>query len=93
MVPDALPHTEVRLPGNHRRAALAREFTRTTPTDWGHRSWQDAAHVVSDLVSNVLLHAHGRPVARVVERPSTVWGVSSRGRGKVVWCDLPAVPT
>jgi anti-sigma regulatory factor (Ser/Thr protein kinase) len=121
----ALAHTEVRLPENHRSAALAREFTRTTLTRWGHLSWQDAAQVVSELVSNVLLHAHGEPVLRLqdvdggvrvevwddspqppvirrsgpgglgmqlVERMSTSWGVSRRGRGKIVWCQLPAVP-
>jgi len=121
----ALTHTEVRLPENHRSAALAREFTRKTLTRWGHRSWQDAAQVVSELVSNVLMHAHGEPVVRLmdidggirvevwdaspqppviqrsgpgglgmqlVERLSTSWGVSRRGRGKIVWCQLPAVP-
>ncbi|HEY7597117.1 MAG TPA: ATP-binding protein [Actinophytocola sp.] len=121
----ALTHTEVRLPENHRSAAMAREFTRKTLMRWGHRSWQDAAQVVSELVSNVLLHAHGEPVVRLmdvgdgvrvevcddspqppvirragagglgmqlVERLSTSWGVSRRGRGKVVWCQLPAAP-
>ncbi|HEV7652903.1 MAG TPA: ATP-binding protein [Actinophytocola sp.] len=121
----ALTHTEVRLPENHCSAAMAREFTRRTLTGWGHQSWQDAAQVVSELVSNVLLHAHGQPVLRLldvgggvrvevsddspqpptvrrtgpgglgmqlVERMSTAWGVSRRGRGKVVWCELPAVP-
>ncbi len=121
----ALPHTEVRLPENHRSAALAREFTRKTLTRWGHHSWQDAAQVVSELVSNVLLHGHGEPVLRLldveggvrvevsddspqppvirrsgpgglgmqlVDRLSTSWGVSRRGRGKMVWCQLPAVP-
>jgi anti-sigma regulatory factor (Ser/Thr protein kinase) len=122
----ALTQTEVRLPENHRSAAMAREFTRETLTRWGHRSWGDAAQVVSELVSNVLLHAHGQPVLRLsdvgdgvrvevsddspqppivrrtgpgglgmqlVERMSRAWGVSRRGRGKVVWCELPAVPT
>jgi anti-sigma regulatory factor (Ser/Thr protein kinase) len=117
--------TEVRLPENDGSAALAREFTRRTMTRWGHLSWQDAAQVVSELVSNVLLHAHGQPVLRLmevaggvrvevsddspqpptvrragpgglgmqlVERMSTTWGVSRQGRGKVVWCELPAVP-
>ncbi len=121
----AVTRTEVRLPENHRSAAMAREFTRETLTRWGHHSWQDAAQVVSELVSNVLLHAHGQPVLRLtdvgdgvrvevaddspqpptvrrsgpgglgmqlVERMSTAWGVSKRGRGKVVWCDLPAAP-
>jgi anti-sigma regulatory factor (Ser/Thr protein kinase) len=121
----ALTRTEVRLPENHRSAAIAREFTRSTLTGWGHHSWQDAAQVVSELVSNVLLHAHGQPVLRLldvqggvrvevsddspqpptvrhtgpgglgmqlVERLSTAWGVSRRGRGKVVWCELPAAP-
>jgi anti-sigma regulatory factor (Ser/Thr protein kinase) len=115
-----LSHTEVRLPENQRSAALAREFTRDTLAEWGH-AWQDAAQVVSELVSNVLLHAHGQPVVRLVavsggvrvevsddspqpptvrrsgpgglgmqlvERMSRSWGVSRRGRGKVVWCEL-----
>ena len=117
-----MTRTEVRLPENHRSAAMAREFTRRTLTAWGHAGWQDAAQVVSELVSNVLLHAHGRPVLRLsevaegvrvevsddspqpptvrlggpgglgmqlVERMSTAWGVARRGRGKVVWCELP----
>ena len=121
-----MTHTEVRLPENHHSAALAREFTRRTLTGWGHHGWQDAAQVVSELVSNVLLHAHGEPVVRLlavatgvrvevaddspqpptvvrsatgglgmklVERLSTAWGVSRRGRGKVVWCELPAAPS
>jgi hypothetical protein len=78
--------------------------------------------VVSELVSNVLLHAHGGPMVRlvglpagirvevaddspqptalhadlggfglrVVERLGRAWGVSRRGHGKVVWCELPA---
>lgn len=116
---------EVRLPENHRSAALAREFTRKTLTRWGHHGWQDAAQVVSELVSNVLLHGHGQPVVRLsaghdgirvevaddsplpptvrandtgglgmrlVERMSTAWGVLKLDRGKVVWCELPAVP-
>lgn len=121
----ALTRTELRLPEDHQSAAVAREFTRRTLTGWGHHSWQDAAQVVSELVSNVLLHAHGQPVLRLedmgdgvrvevyddsplpptvrrtgpgglgmqlVERMSTAWGVSRWGRGKVVWCHLPAVP-
>ncbi len=120
-----MTHTEVRLPENHRSAALAREFTRKTLSRWGHACWQDAEQVVSELVSNVLLHAHGQPVLRLlevsagvrievsddspqpptvrrsgpgglgmqlVERMSSAWGVSRRGRGKVVWCELPAAP-
>jgi anti-sigma regulatory factor (Ser/Thr protein kinase) len=116
----ALTHTEVRLPENQFSAALAREFTRHTLTKWGH-AWQDAVQVVSELVSNVQLHAHGQPVVRLlavpggvrvevsddspqpptlrqsgpgglgmqlVERMSRSWGVSRRGRGKVVWCEL-----
>lgn len=116
----ALPQTEVRLPENNRSAALARDFTRETLIRWGHPSWYDAAQVASELVSNVLLHAHGEPVLRLrdlaggvrievgddspvaptgdglglqlVARLATRWGVSRRGRGKVVWCLLPAVP-
>jgi anti-sigma regulatory factor (Ser/Thr protein kinase) len=118
----AITRTEVRLPENDHSAALAREFTRRTLTAWGHSGWHDAAQVVSELVSNVLLHAHGQPVLRLsevadgvrvevsddspqpptvrrtgpgglgmqlVERMSTAWGVVRRGRGKIVWCELP----
>jgi anti-sigma regulatory factor (Ser/Thr protein kinase) len=121
----ALTQAEVRLPENDLSAALARDFTRETLTGWGHHGWQDAVQVVSELVSNVLLHAHGSPVVRLsyasagvrvevvddsplppsilrsgpggfglrlVERLATTWGVSRQGRGKVVWCELPAVP-
>lgn len=121
----ALTHAEVRLPENNLSAALARDFTRETLTGWGHQGWQDAVQVVSELVSNVLLHAHGSPVVRLshapagvrvevvddspllptilrsgpggfglrlVERLATAWGVSRQGRGKIVWCELPATP-
>jgi hypothetical protein len=116
----ALAQTEVCLPENNRSATLAREFTRETMTRWGRHGWHDAAQVASELVSNVLLHAHGQPVLRLqdlgddvlievcddsplpptpgglglqlVDRMATRWGVSRQGRGKVVWCLLPAVP-
>ena len=29
---------------------------------------------------------------RVVEQLSSAWGASRRGRGKVVWCELPTAP-
>jgi anti-sigma regulatory factor (Ser/Thr protein kinase) len=29
---------------------------------------------------------------RVIEQLSSAWGASRRGRGKVVWCELPAAP-
>lgn len=117
----ARPHAEVRFPESPRSAALARAFTRRTLTDWGHQGWPDAVQVVSELVTNVLLHAHGGPVVRLtwaphgvrievsddsplpptvptglglslVARLTTAWGVVRRGGGKVVWCELPAVP-
>jgi anti-sigma regulatory factor (Ser/Thr protein kinase) len=118
----AMTYSEVRLPEQHHSAAMARDFTRRTLTEWGH-GWEDAVLVVSELVTNVVLHAHGRPVLRLLDvgdgvrvevaddspqppiirytspgglgmrlvaRMSTTWGVSRRGRGKVVWCVLPA---
>jgi anti-sigma regulatory factor (Ser/Thr protein kinase) len=115
---------ELRLAERNTSAALARQFTRTTLTSWNcGGSHDDIVLVVSELVTNALLHGHGTPVVRlldepdrlrievcddspslpvshsvtdtsglglrVVEQVSAAWGASRRGRGKVVWCELP----
>lgn len=121
---------ELRLAERNSSAALARQFTRSTVAGWqsdDHRdNLEDIVLVVSELVTNALLHGHGTPVVRlldggdnvrvevcddspllpvshrvtptsglglrVVEQLSSAWGASRRGRGKVVWCELPAAP-
>jgi anti-sigma regulatory factor (Ser/Thr protein kinase) len=115
---------ELRLAERNTSAALARQFTRTTLAAWQSAgSHDDVVLVVSELVTNALLHGHGTPVVRllddgdrirvevcddspllpvshrvtpasglglrVVEQLSSAWGASRRGRGKVVWCELP----
>lgn len=118
---------ELRLAERNTSAALARQFTRTTLASWqggeGGDNVEDVVLVVSELVTNALLHGHGTPVVRlldgdghvrvevcddspllpvshrvtptsglglrVVEQLSSAWGASRRGRGKVVWCELP----
>lgn len=119
---------ELRLAERNTSAALARQFTRATLASWrnGERgeNTEDVVLVVSELVTNALLHGHGTPVVRladggdhvrievcddspllpvshrvtptsglglrVVEQLSSAWGASRRGRGKVVWCELPS---
>lgn len=121
---------ELRLAERNTSAAHARQFTRSTLARWqygGRRgNLEDIVLVVSELVTNALLHGHGTPVVRlldgddhirvevcddspllpvshrvtqtsglglrVVEQLSSAWGASRRGRGKVVWCELPAAP-
>jgi anti-sigma regulatory factor (Ser/Thr protein kinase) len=118
---------ELRLAERNTSAALARQFTRATLTGWqSPGSHDDIVLVVSELVTNALLHGHGAPVVRllgeadririevcddspllpvshrvastsglglrVVEQLSSAWGASRRGRGKVVWCELPTTP-
>jgi anti-sigma regulatory factor (Ser/Thr protein kinase) len=121
---------ELRLAERNTSAALARQFTRTTLARWANSQAadhvEDVVLVVSELVTNALLHGHGTPVVRlldsgdrvrvevcddspllpvshrvtptsglglrVVEQLSSAWGASRRGRGKVVWCELPAAP-
>jgi anti-sigma regulatory factor (Ser/Thr protein kinase) len=121
---------ELRLAERNTSAALARQFTRSTLAGWQHGerrdNLEDIVLVVSELVTNALLHGHGTPVVRlldggdqvrvevcddspllpvshrvtptsglglrVVEQLSSAWGASRRGRGKVVWCELPAAP-
>lgn len=118
---------ELRLAERNTSAALARQFTRSTLASWAAPgSHDDIVLVVSELVTNALLHGHGTPMVRlfdgadrirvevcddspllpvshrvtptsglglrVVEQLSSAWGASRRGRGKVVWCELPATP-
>jgi anti-sigma regulatory factor (Ser/Thr protein kinase) len=118
---------ELRLAERNTSAALARQFARSTLAAWDcGGSHEDIVLVVSELVTNALLHGHGTPVVRllgdsemvrvevcddspllpvshrvsptsglglrVVEQLSTAWGASRRGRGKVVWCELPTSP-
>lgn len=121
---------ELRLAERNTSAALARQFTRSTLARWqdggANDNIEDIVLVVSELVTNALLHGHGTPVVRlldggdrirvevcddspllpvshrvtptsglglrVVEQLSSAWGASRRGRGKVVWCELPAAP-
>jgi anti-sigma regulatory factor (Ser/Thr protein kinase) len=121
---------ELRLAERNTSAALARQFTRSTLAGWQRgthgETIDDIVLVVSELVTNALLHGHGTPVVRlldggdqvrvevcddspllpvshrvtptsglglrVVEQLSSAWGASRRGRGKVVWCELPAAP-
>jgi len=115
---------ELRLAERNTSAAVARQFTRSTLTTWDcGGSHDDIVLVVSELVTNALLHGHGTPVVRLVDEPdrlrievcddspllpvshnvteasglglrvveqvSAAWGASRRGRGKVVWCELP----
>jgi anti-sigma regulatory factor (Ser/Thr protein kinase) len=118
---------ELRLAERNTSAALARQFTRSTLASWqSPGSHDDIVLVVSELVTNALLHGHGTPMVRlfdgadrvrvevcddspllpvshrvtptsglglrVIEQLSSAWGASRRGRGKVVWCELPATP-
>lgn len=113
---------ELRLSERATSAGLAREFVRATLTSWESSvDVADTVLVVSELVTNVLLHAHGAPLIRLlpavdgvrvevcddspqpplparglglalVDSLATSWGSSPRGRGKAVWCELPATP-
>jgi hypothetical protein len=58
---------ELRLAERATSAGLAREFVRTTLTSWQSAvDADDAVLVVSELVTNVLLHAHGAPLIRLL---------------------------
>ncbi|GAB1515767.1 ATP-binding protein [Actinophytocola sp. KF-1] len=59
---------ELRLAERDTSAALARQFTRSTLAAWRSRcSHDDFVLVVSELVTNALLHGHGTPVVRLVD--------------------------
>ena len=105
--------------------AAVRRFTRLTLLAWASEvAVDDALLIVTELATNALLHAGGRPVLRLsvtgtelrievyddspappvrraagadggwglalVERLSSAWGTTRHGRGKLVWCALPA---
>lgn len=58
---------ELRLSERATSAGLAREFVRTTLTSWDSSiDVDDAVLAVSELVTNVLLHAHGAPLIRLL---------------------------
>lgn len=57
---------ELRLAERNTSAALARQFTRATLAGWRLEvSHDDAVLVVSELVTNALLHGHGTPMVRL----------------------------
>jgi len=62
---------ELRLSERNSSAALARQFTRSTLAGWqaGTRpdNIEDIVLVVSELVTNALLHGHGTPVVRLLD--------------------------
>jgi hypothetical protein len=105
--------------------AAVRRFTRLTLLAWASDvAVDDALLIVTELATNALQHAGGRPVLRLsvtatevrvevfddspappvrrpagadggwglalVERLSSAWGTARHGRGKLVWCALPA---
>lgn len=58
---------ELRLSERATSAGLAREFARTTLLSWQSPvDVDDAVLVVSELVTNALLHAHGTPLIRLL---------------------------
>jgi anti-sigma regulatory factor (Ser/Thr protein kinase) len=59
---------ELRLAERNTSAALARQFTRSTLASWqsGDGDVEDVVLVVSELVTNALLHGHGTPVVRLL---------------------------
>jgi anti-sigma regulatory factor (Ser/Thr protein kinase) len=62
---------EFAVPEALRGVPLAREFTRATLAGWrcGAELLSDALLVVTELVTNALLHGHGVPVVRLAARP------------------------
>jgi anti-sigma regulatory factor (Ser/Thr protein kinase) len=61
---------ELRLAERNSSAALARQFTRSTLAAWQgderDDNVEDIVLVVSELVTNALLHGHGTPVVRLL---------------------------
>lgn len=76
---------ELRLAERNTSAALARQFTRATLAGWRCVvSHDDAVLVVSELVTNALLHGHGTPVVRLA---------NDGGRLRIEVCDdSPLLP-
>jgi anti-sigma regulatory factor (Ser/Thr protein kinase) len=61
---------ELRLPENHSSLTLAREFTHRTLTEWRYRGRHDhVLLVVSELVTNAMLHGDGPAVLRLSGSP------------------------
>jgi Histidine kinase-like ATPase domain len=61
---------ELRLPENHSTLTLAREFTRRTLSDGRYRGRHDhVLLVVSELVTNALVHGDGPAVLRLSGTP------------------------
>ena len=59
---------ELRLAERDTSAALARQFARSTLAAWRSRcSHDDFVLVVSELVTNALLHGHGTPKVRLLD--------------------------
>lgn len=57
---------EVHLPGEAASVPAARHFVRGALTGWGQEArLDDAVLVLSELITNAVLHAHGDVVARV----------------------------
>src|SRR2546423_11674682 len=64
---------ELRLPENHSSLTLAREFTHRTLTEWRYRGRpHHDLLVVSELVTNAMLHGDGPAGLRLSGPP---WGV------------------
>jgi anti-sigma regulatory factor (Ser/Thr protein kinase) len=64
---------ELRLAERNTSAALARQFTRATLSGWQSQgSHDDIVLVVSELVTNALLHGHGTPVVRLLEESDRI---------------------
>lgn len=65
-----LPAAELPLPGDPRSAGVARRFLATTIGGWGMAGFaDDAALLVSELVTNAALHAGTDLVVRIERRP------------------------
>src|SRR2546423_10752761 len=70
---------ELRLPENHSSLTLAREFTRRTLTDRRYRGRHDhVLLVVSELVTNAMLHGDGPAVLPLSRTP----GPGARAGGR-----------
>lgn len=66
----SVPMAELALPGEAHSAGVARRFLATTLAQWGDMGYgDDAALVLSELVSNAALHARTDMVVRVELRP------------------------
>ena len=68
-----LPNVEFRLPEADGGVAMARRFTRDTLASWHYRgSYEEAVLVVSELVTNAILHGRGSRTLRLI---GTAWRV------------------